>query len=109
MEDSVELIDSTETTSTTDDEYTTVAVADDTTSDEDDTTTTTSVDAPMADATETTTTDDTTLISGMNEDVPPYCSYTNCHNRSARDCANGCCGRCCVLHGRFACPRHNVS
>jgi hypothetical protein len=42
-------------------------------------------------------------------DAPPYCHQGNCNNRSARDCNNACCGRCCVAHGQFSCPRHNVA
>ena len=52
--------------------------------------------------------DSTTMLSGYNAPPPPpICSMRRCRNRAARDCANSCCGRCCLLHGRFSCMRHN--
>jgi hypothetical protein len=42
-----------------------------------------------------------------SDGLPPYCVHGHCNNRSARDCTNSCCGRCCILHGEFTCSRHN--
>lgn len=35
-----------------------------------------------------------------------FCNNENCRNRSAGDCENAMCGRCCILHGNFSCERH---
>ena len=40
-------------------------------------------------------------------EAPRYCDALYCRNRPAVDCVNKLCGRCCVLGGRFHCPRHN--
>ena len=82
--------------------------------DDDDETTTIVANVPMDDATtsddeDMTTTDDTLPAPASANDLPPYCSVDNCHNRSARDCANAACGRCCVLRGHYACLRHQIS
>ncbi|GKY91637.1 hypothetical protein MPSEU_000135600 [Mayamaea pseudoterrestris] len=74
--------------------------------------TTATVDAPNAETEDTTmsTTDETTEIVAPppNPNLPDYCAYGNCHNRGARDCTNASCGRCCLMHGRFSCNRHNA-
>ena len=38
-----------------------------------------------------------------------HCDALYCRNRRAADCVNSLCGRCCVLAGRLACPRHNAN
>jgi hypothetical protein len=42
---------------------------------------------------------------GGRPDLPPFCH--GCRNRSAKDCSNECCGKCCVLEGSLHCDRHN--
>jgi hypothetical protein len=77
---------------------------------EHDTTTTTSEDdTTEEDAQDTTDQMDedeaTTTDQLQQQQHPPVCAY--CRNRSAADCTNECCGRCCVLHGQYQCHRHN--
>ena len=55
---------------------------------------------------ETTTQTNDSDRSALNNGLPPFCWNSNCRNRSARDCANESCGRCCVLHGEYECERH---
>jgi fido (protein-threonine AMPylation protein) len=49
--------------------------------------------------------DPTVLARGDRPHQPPFCGH--CRNRSANDCSNACCGKCCVLQGRMHCDRHN--
>ena len=35
-----------------------------------------------------------------------FCQGGDCRNIAADDCVNGCCGRCCVIHGQYQCERH---
>lgn len=44
-------------------------------------------------------------VENVRPELPPFCYY--CRNRSAQDCSNACCGRCCVLNGQVTCERHN--
>lgn len=86
-------------TTTEDDTMTASAnTADDTTMEED-TTNDTTDDTSTSDTEED---DDTQQASSHH---PPACTF--CNNRSARDCSNTCCGRCCLLHGWYNCERHN--
>lgn len=64
--------------------------------------------APTDDTTtDDTTTDDTTTDATPHTDGRgrPVCRH--CTNQPAPRCLNMCCGRCCVLHGQFHCPRHS--
>jgi fido (protein-threonine AMPylation protein) len=77
-------------------------------------------DAPLEDTTEdvhsTEDTADDTIDDTTDEppNIPPPAprasrpECVHCRNRSAADCSNSCCGRCCVIHGHFQCPRHNM-
>lgn len=64
-----------------------------------------------ADATDDTTTDEdddmTTVANGNQDHLPAFCIRGHCSNRSARDCSNQCCGRCCMLYGHYQCDRHS--
>jgi len=51
----------------------------------------------------------TMVESNVDPNMQPFCNHGHCRNRSARDCSNEFCGRCCVLHGWHACERHNTS
>lgn len=58
------------------------------------------------------TTSDTTVVNANGvPTVATYrrilCSNRLCRSRAATDCSNGCCGRCCVLHGTHFCERHH--
>ena len=90
----------------TTDETTTEEASDDVTGQEED-----------DDTTDETSEDDTTCMEhdstseiaqpAIRTELPPKCSHPSCNNRSARDCDNYCCGRCCLMHGRYECARHN--
>jgi len=56
--------------------------------------------------TSSTTEDDGTAEENVSSLVV-VCNQVNCKNRPALDCANGRCGKCCVLYGNFRCTRHN--
>ena len=91
------------------------------------TTTTAAAAGDMASDTASTNTTSSTAFMAAEEDIdgvpdhstttvpssssaappPPMCQIYGCRNRAARDCTNGCCGRCCLLQGRFSCSRHN--
>jgi len=61
------------------------------------------------DTTEETTEDSTTEDFDAQWPAPPssvFCGQCQT-NRFAVDCTNGLCGRCCQLHGRVSCARHN--
>ncbi len=58
---------------------------------------------------DTDDTNDTTESAHRPPTPPPFCSYNHCNNRSARDCANDACGKCCVTWGQYGCERHNTS
>ena len=69
---------------------------------------------PAPDPDDTTIEDDTTTDDTTTDDTPrsrtdargrPMCRH--CTNQPAPTCTNACCGRCCVLHGQFRCPRHS--
>jgi fido (protein-threonine AMPylation protein) len=107
------LNDDTTADSTTED-YTTIAVApavapanNDTTIEsttEDDTTSVAApaVPPPNNDSTTDSTTEEDETTTARQAVI--YC--TNCTNRSASDCSNNMCGRCCILNGQFNCDRH---
>mmetsp|Transcript_28328 Transcript_28328/g.66257 ORF Transcript_28328/g.66257 Transcript_28328/m.66257 type:complete len:794 (+) Transcript_28328:167-2548(+) len=63
-------------------------------------------------STDSTSWEDTTSNVGgepapaPGSQLPPFCLTFACRNRAARDCENGACGRCCVIHGRYQCARH---
>ena len=48
---------------------------------------------------------DTTTSDTIVEILPPECQY--CNNRSARDCSNNSCARCCREYGGY-CTRHST-
>ena len=78
--------------------------------DEDETNSTTAVSMDAEQTTSSDVDDDTTTeqyVQAQADALPPFCVYGNCHNRSARDCSNTACGRCCVSLGRYNCERHN--
>jgi hypothetical protein len=56
-----------------------------------------------------TTTDDTTTDTTPRTDARGRPICRQCTNQPAPRCTNGCCGRCCVIHGQFQCPRHSSS
>ena len=63
-----------------------------------------------AEAVEDVTTDDTEeTVEAISPSAPQiagnYCRF--CNNRPAQECTNGCCGRCCLLHGTWECYRHS--
>jgi len=81
-----------------------------TTVDEDETNSTTAVSMDAEQTTTSDVDDDTTTEQygqAQADALPPFCVYGNCRNRSARDCSNKACGRCCVSLGRYNCERHN--
>jgi hypothetical protein len=83
---------------------------DNTTSENDDVDTTddTTDDASEEDtqlADQTSSVSSSTDVQDTRLELPPFCSH--CTNRSAKDCSNDCCGRCCVLQGHLSCDRHN--
>jgi fido (protein-threonine AMPylation protein) len=85
-------------------EDTTEDTMDDTTSDNND------VQQDNNDTTEDTT-EDTTDDTESADDTPVaqsiFCSHCR-RNKSAVDCSNSYCGRCCQLYGQYGCTRHNV-
>lgn len=125
MEASDDTYSSTDDTTTTEEDHQPAAVAppppaaaavDDTTTDDtttDDTTSVAAASPAPANSNDTTedstmsTTDDTTTAAApvaQQQGQILYCNH--CNNRAARDCSNGACGRCCVLHGSWQCDRH---
>jgi hypothetical protein len=52
-------------------------------------------------------TGDINRVSADERQQRTHCVAIACRNRSAMDCTNNLCGRCCVLMGEFHCPRHN--
>lgn len=96
-------------TSETIEDNTSVDSNDSTTAEEGDDETTTS-DAPMEASVGSTTEEDETTDQTFSQrpDLPPFCAHGHCSNRSAKDCSNSCCGLCCIMHGRYSCPRHNA-
>jgi fido (protein-threonine AMPylation protein) len=76
------------------------------------------VETAITDTIPYTTTGDTTEVTTDTTDerpnnphpqwASPSCLFAHCQNQAAVDCANGCCGRCCVMHGQFQCARHNM-
>jgi fido (protein-threonine AMPylation protein) len=68
-----------------------------------------SIYGPDFNPNDTNDTNDTTESVNRPPTPPPFCSYNQCNNRSARDCANDACGKCCVTWGQYGCQRHNTS
>ena len=84
---------------------------DDTTTDETtDDTTSVAMASPDNNDTTSTSDDTTTSVAPQQQQQvaqqPEILYCFNCNNRAARDCSNGGCGRCCVLHGGWQCARH---
>jgi len=90
------------------------ALQDDTATTEDDTTSEAADEAATTTDNTTASDDDddnmatTSSTAAGGGNVNPFCSHGNCRNRAASDCSNTCCGRCCVLHGRYSCVRHSA-
>jgi fido (protein-threonine AMPylation protein) len=64
----------------------------------------------MDDVTENETTlhsDEGFTTNENSHQVQQACFTEDCRNMAALDCSNGCCGRCCVMFGRYQCERHN--